>query len=193
MTNAIRKIIRRSRSASNYQPAPSKTHRTDVSSTAGALLKLLYLGTIAEARHLVANRRSAGIPLPAIRQYADALLIVFLVVDDGAGDQYDLAAGLLRGEGHAVAGIKGRPLTSCVLLRIHDRARSTPLVFAGLVARRVEVRPAFADKLRDAAASQLGRLPAQWRVTRASRSLSAFSHLLVQRATASGDIPRGSL
>ena len=79
------------------------------------------------------------------------------------------------------------------LLRIHDRARSTPLVFAGLVARRVEVRPAFADKLRVAAASQLGRLPAQWRVTRASRSLSAFSHLLVQRATASGDIPRGSL
>jgi len=111
MKNAVRKIIRRSRSASNYQPAPSKTHRTDVSSTAGALSKLLYLGTIAEARHLVANRRSAGIPLPAIRQYADALLIVFLVVDDGAGDQYDLAAGLLRGEAHAVAGIKGRVLT----------------------------------------------------------------------------------
>ena len=111
MKNAVRKIIRRSRSASNYQPAPSKTHRTDVSSTAGALSKLLYLGAIAEARHLVANRRSAGIPLPAIRQYADALLIVFLVVDDGAGDQYDLAAGLLRGEAHAVAGIKGRVLT----------------------------------------------------------------------------------
>src|SRR6516225_7868523 len=106
MTNAIRKIIRRSRSASNYQPAPSKTHRTDVSSTAGALSKLLYLGAIAEARHLVANRRSAGIPLPAIRQYADAQLIIFLVVYHGAGDQYDLAAGF-RGETHAVAGIKG--------------------------------------------------------------------------------------
>ena len=55
-------------------------------SMAGALSKLLYLRAIAEARHLVANRRSAGIPLPAIRQYADAQLIVFLVVDDGAGD-----------------------------------------------------------------------------------------------------------
>ena len=58
---------------------------------AGALSKLLYLGAIAEARHLVANRRSASIPLPAIRQYADAQLIVFLVVDDGAGNQYELA------------------------------------------------------------------------------------------------------
>jgi len=76
-------------------------------SMAGALSKLLYLRAIAEARHLVANRRSAGIPLPAIRQYADAQLTVFLVVDNGAGDQYDLAAGL-RGEAHAVAGIKGR-------------------------------------------------------------------------------------
>jgi hypothetical protein len=74
---------------------------------AGALSKLLYLGAIAEARHLVANRRSAGVPLPAIRQYADAQLVVFLVVDDGAGDQYDLAAAP-RGEAHAVTGIKGR-------------------------------------------------------------------------------------
>ena len=78
-------------------------------SMAGALSKLLYLRAIAEARHLLANRRSAGIPLPAIRQYADAQLTVFLVVDNGAGDQYDLAAGL-RGEAHAVAGIKGRLL-----------------------------------------------------------------------------------
>ena len=56
--------------------------------------KLLQLGAVAEARHLVANRRPASIPLPTIRQYADARLIVFLVVDDGAGDQYDLAAAL---------------------------------------------------------------------------------------------------
>ena len=69
--------------------------------------KLLHLGAVAEARHLVANRRPASIPLPTIRQYADAQLIVFLVVDDGAGNQYELAAGL-RGEAHAVAGIKGR-------------------------------------------------------------------------------------
>jgi len=79
-------------------------------SMASTLSKLLYLGAIAEARHLVANRRSAGIPLPAIRQYANAQLVVFLVVDDGAGDQYDLAAAP-RGEAHAVTGVKGRLLT----------------------------------------------------------------------------------
>ena len=72
--------------------------------------RLLHLGAVAEARHLVANWRPASIPLPAIRQYADAQLIVFLVVDDGASDQYDLPAAL-RGEAHPVAGIKGRLLT----------------------------------------------------------------------------------
>jgi len=99
--------IIRNEAGAQDTPNPSKTHRTDGWFHDGALSKLLYLGAVAEARDLVANRRSASIPLPTIRQYADAQLIVFLVVNDGAGNQYELAAGL-RGEAHAVAGIKGR-------------------------------------------------------------------------------------
>src|SRR5215469_11144635 len=99
--------IIRNEAGAQDTPNPSKTHRTDGWFHDGALSKLLYLGAVAEARDLVANRRSASIPLPTIRQYADAQLIVFLVVNDGAGNQYELAGGL-RGEAHAVAGIKGR-------------------------------------------------------------------------------------
>src|SRR6516164_4471780 len=99
-------------SLAQWRLARLRSHSSSCLFSTGFLVKskLLYLGAIAEARHLVANRRSARIPLPTIRQYADAQLIVFLVVDDGAGDRYDLAAGF-RGEAHPVAGIKGRLLT----------------------------------------------------------------------------------
>src|SRR6516162_1462063 len=119
-------------SLAQWRLARLRSHNSRCLLSTGFLVKskLLYLGAIAEARHLVANRRSASIPLPAIRQYADAQPIVFLVVDDGAGNQYELAAGL-RGEAHAVAGIKGR-LHTLAHFCVSMMERGQPYPAAGL-------------------------------------------------------------